>query len=455
MPMPHQKPIRVGFVSLGCAKNLVDSQTMAGELIAANIELAPTPEEADVVIVNTCAFIDDARTESMEAILSACELKRSGRCRAVVVAGCMPQRYRDSIQQSAPEVDAFIGLDQLDEIGAIVPSLLKQHDPILHVSPTARKLFEPTIPVVFSGGSYAYLKIAEGCNHACAFCAIPGIRGTHRSRTIPNIRNEAAKLLESGFRELAIISQDTTSYGRDRSPPVTLSDLLDQLTTLDGEFWIRLLYGYPSLLTDELLETIAASPHICNYLDIPIQHSHPDILTAMRRRGTVSAAHALPERTRRAIPDVALRTTCIVGFPGETDAHFQHLLDYVAEARFDHLGVFVYSPEEGTPAFNMNDVPAHDLAQERAVRLMAAQREIVDQLAEARIGTEEKLLLERHDEESGLWLTRSVRLAPEADGIVFLENAPPTARIGDFVTARYTEQDEYDMVASHTTTTDG
>jgi len=454
MPMPHQNPIRVGFVSLGCAKNLVDSQTMAGELIAANIELAPTPEEADVVIVNTCAFIDDARTESMEAILSACELKRSGKCRAIVVAGCMPQRYRDSIQQSAPEVDAFIGLDQLDEISTIVPSLLKKHDPILHVSPTAHKIFEPTIPVVFSGGSYAYLKIAEGCNHSCAFCAIPGIRGRHRSRTIPNIRNEAVQLLESGFRELVMISQDTTSYGRDHSPAITLSDLLDCLAALDGDFWIRLLYGYPSLLTEELLESIASSPRICNYLDIPIQHSHPDILTAMKRGGTVSAVHALPELTRRAIPGLALRTTCIVGFPGETEAHFQHLLDYVAEARFDHLGVFVYSPEEGTPAFTMDDVPAHELARERAARVMATQRETVNQLAETRIGTEDRLLLDRHDEESGLWLARSYRLAPEADGIVFLENAPPTARIGDFVSARYTEQDEYDMVASYTTTTD-
>jgi len=435
----------VGFISLGCAKNLVDSQTMAGFLLSENLTLAPSPEEADVVVVNTCAFIDEAREESREAILAACELKRDGLCSSVVVAGCMPQRYRDTILESMPEVDAFIGLDQLDQIGGIVRNLSKSAVSFARIGKHATRLFEPRIPVVFSGGSYAYLKIAEGCNHGCSFCAIPGIRGHHRSRGIKQIVNEAETLLKSGFRELDIISQDTTSYGKDLKADVNLAALLKELGSIRGEFWIRLLYAYPTLITDELLEIIASTPQICHYLDIPIQHSDPAILKAMGRAGTTRAVHVMAERIRSYIPDVALRTTCLVGFPGETDQQFHRLVDFVKETRFDNLGVFVYSPEENTKAYAMEDVPSPAVAEERRNAIMEAQREVVDEQAQSLIGKEETFVLDCPGDDPGTWMARSYRRAPEADGLVHIKGVPGTGKTGAFIHARYTAQDEYDM----------
>jgi ribosomal protein S12 methylthiotransferase len=443
-------PLSVGFISLGCAKNLVDSQTMAGNLVAANITLAPSPEEADVVIVNTCSFIEDAREESMEMILSACQLKETGCCRAVLVAGCLPQRYRDRIQEALPDVDAFIGLDQLDRVPDIVRALDAGENNIVEISERAEKLFDPVVPVVFSGGAHAYLKIAEGCNHKCAFCAIPGIRGQHRSRTPKQIMTEAESLLDKGFRELDVISQDVMSYGRDLKDGSSLAGLLRELGTRGGDFWVRLLYGYPSLITDELLEVMATHSQICHYIDVPIQHSHPDVLHAMRRGSTAPHVAKMVTRLRTAMPDVTVRTTCLVGFPGETEAHFQHLLQFCKDTRFDHLGAFVFSPEEGTRAYDMDAMPPLDVAEDRYARLMEQQKQIADENNQARIGQCVRILLETEDDADGtVWSGRGPHQAPEVDGNTFVENIPPELGLGDFVDAVFTGTHDYDMRARH------
>jgi ribosomal protein S12 methylthiotransferase len=316
---PNNNVVSVGFISLGCAKNLVDSQLMAGVLLSENIKLARSPEEADIVIVNTCAFIEEARTESFEMIESACNLKETGPCRAVLVTGCLPQRYRGNLKVKLPKVDAFKGLDELEEAGALIRRLAEGKRGIFDVSPKSVKIYEPKVPGInFAGGPFAYLKVAEGCNHRCSFCSIPSIRGAYRSRTISQIVSEAGKLLINGVKELNLVSQDVTSYGRDLKYETDLPKLIEALGQLDGNFWIRLLYGHPAMISDRLLRVMAEIPKVCNYFDLPIQHSHPDILRAMRRSDTILHVEKIADRIRNVMPDAALRTTCLLGFPGET-----------------------------------------------------------------------------------------------------------------------------------------
>ena len=423
---------------------------MADGLLADGVSLAPSPEDADVIIVNTCAFIADAREESLDAIRSACRLKTEGACRAVLVAGCLPQRYRAEIGKLLPDVDAFIGLDELDKAADVVRRLARGEQGITQISSKSVRLFEPKQPgVVFSTGSYAYLKIAEGCNHHCAFCAIPGIRGAYRSRPIEAIVREAESLLERGFRELDLISQDVTFYGRDRSDDSTLPDLLRALGKIGGRFWIRLLYGYPSHVTDALLEAMAAVPQVCRYLDLPIQHSDPDILRAMRRTETIRPVQELAARVRRALPGGIIRTTCLVGFPRETEERFEHLLTFVKEAAFDHVGAFVFSPEVGTPAARLADRPSRRIAEARREQIMQAQQEIVRRKGAALVKTEDDVLLERRTGKTSiLWSARSYRQAPEVDGEVFVKDAPAAARPGDWMHVRYTATAGYDMKAA-------
>jgi ribosomal protein S12 methylthiotransferase len=445
------QPLSVGFVSLGCAKNLVDSQTMASILVAEDVALAPSPEEADIIIVNTCAFIEEAREEAVETILSACDLKQSGRCRAVLVAGCLPQRYGKGLQESLSDVDAFIGLDQLEEVGDIVRRLARGESGIFTASEQATRLYEPRSPgVVFSSGCYAYLKVAEGCNHRCFFCAIPMIRGRYRSRSIEQIVTEAQDLVRKGFRELDLVSQDVTAYGRDLADGTDLPRLVREIGKIDGQYWIRILYGYPSHVSDELLNVMSKIPQTCHYLDLPVQHSHPDILRAMGRHRTIEHVRSMSDRIRNAMPDAVLRTTCLVGFPGETDAHFEHLLAFVEQTEFDHLGVFVYSPEEKTLAFNLPDRPDAEVAEERRSRLLVAQKKIVDRKARLLTGIEVEVLLERRlEERDNVFLGRSRAQAPEADGTTLVEEVSADKQAGDFVTVRYTGQLDYDMKAVH------
>jgi len=441
--------VTVGFVSLGCSKNLVDSQHMAGVLLSEDVALARCAEEADIVLVNTCAFIEEARQESIETIRSVCRLKTEGVCKAVLVTGCMPQRYKKDLRKLLPEVDAFLGLDELDQVGEVARRLAGGEKGILRVSNRSSALFEPRYPALsFTGGPYAYLKIAEGCNHPCSFCAIPSIRGRHRSRPLKSIVAEAESLLAEGFKELNIISQDVTSYGRDLGDGTSLTRLIRNLGAIGGAFWIRLLYGYPSRVSDELLEAMGVTEQVCRYLDVPIQHSHPDILKAMARAGTARAVRSLPARARKIMPDVTLRTTCLVGFPGERESHFEHLLEYLRETQFDHVGVFAYSPEENTRAYGMPGRPAKAVADGRRRRLMLAQKEIVDRKNAALAGLETEVLLEYPAAgKRGAWIGRSRRHAPRVDGCVFVGGVGRDAAPGTFVRARYTQPCDYDMKA--------
>ena len=439
--------MKVGFISLGCAKNLVDSEHMAAVLRAEGIGLAPSPEEADIILVNTCGFIGDAKEESVDAILRACARKQSGACRAVIVAGCLIQRYQAELQRAIPEVDAFIGLDQLPQIGSIVRRLGQGESGILKVSAVSRKVFSP-LPsrIILTGGPFAYLKIAEGCNHRCAFCAIPGIRGRYRSRTQDDIVREAETLLGQGLRELNLISQDTTRYGHDLKNGSDLPALLRRLGKLGGQFWIRLLYGHPAYLTDELLDTMGAVPQVCRYLDIPIQHAHETVLRAMCRPGGMDAVRQFPVRARERLPGVVLRTTCLVGFPGETVAQFNELVRFVGEAKFDHLGVFAYSPEETTKAAALPDQVSPVAGQRRRNRLMALQQPIAFRQALAHRGHEDEALLLR-PAGKGLWIARSRGQAPDVDGVTFIRGLSNHAKAGTLVAIRYTGATGYDLKA--------
>lgn len=447
-PTTRDTPCSVGFMSLGCAKNLVDSQVMAGVLLSERITLARSADEADVIVVNTCSFIEDARDESVASIRDAVQLKDRGSCKAVVVTGCLPQRYGAKIKELCPGVDAIIGLDQLETIADVVRSVSRGQSDIFHVSPTAQRLYDAPYPqLVLTGAPFAYLKISEGCDHTCAFCAIPNIRGRHRSRTIDSIVEEATAILEAGIRELDIISQDTTYYGRDLEKGTNLTTLLKALSGIGGDFWLRIHYAYPSEVNDELLETMASLPQVCHYLDVPVQHSHPDILRSMRRIPTIANVGRMGEWTRRYMPDITLRTTCLVGFPGETDEHFEHLLNYVRETAFDHIGVFTYSIEEGTPAEGMQNVPSREVAEERRDALMEQQLYIVEEKTAKLVGQNAKVLLERPGKGPGQWTGRSQRYAPDVDGLVHVSGAPKSAKAGTFVNVRYTAPAEYDMEA--------
>ncbi len=454
--MTQSQPLSIGFISLGCAKNLVDSEIMATGLLAAGWPLAPTPEEAQIVIVNTCAFIRAAREESLAAIFEACSWKRRGPCRAVLVAGCLPQRYQRRLVEAIPEVDAWIGLDAITRVDKVVRRLADGARDLRAIAPRARLVIEPPPQrVLFTGGPFAYLKIAEGCHHHCRFCVIPRIRGRYRSRPLKSILREAETLLASGQRELILIAQDSTAYGRDLAGGVALPQLLRALGALGGRFWIRLLYGHPSQVSDSLLAAMAEVPQVCHYLDIPIQHSHPEMLRAMGRPPLPGGGRQLLERIRRALPDVALRTTCLVGFPGETKAHFRHLRDFVDEAHFDHLGVFAYSREEGTPAARLAAQVAPRAAAQRRAELLRRQQRWVLEHNRERLGKTTEILIEKERAQqqneptiSGpAWIARSGAQAPEVDSVVILQRAPADIRPGTFIKARYIGVAGYDLLA--------
>lgn len=439
--------ITVGFISLGCPKNLVDSQLMAESLLSQGLQMAANPESADVIVVNTCAFIADAREESLDTIAAACTQKANGDCRAVLVAGCLPQRYRERIQTALPDVDGFIGLDRIDEAGQIIRQVVAGQQQVFAVPAISRRIFNPAGTVVFSTGAHAFLKIAEGCNHGCAFCAIPGIRGKQRSRPSEALVQEARVLIRKGFREIDVIAQDIMAYGKDLEPPLTLPQLLVALAQIEGNFWLRLLYGYPSLLTNALLDAMAGTPAICNYLDIPVQHSHPEMLQAMRRNGTAKAVEKLPERIRRTLPQATLRTTALVGFPGETDAHFEHLRQYLANAAFDHLGVFCFSPEEGTPAEKMPAQIAPEKAAERQQILMQEQQQRVQAQLRQSKGREDLVLIDAPGRKPGEWRARNQGQAPDVDAVVWIHKAPPDWQPGMFARIIYTGFRGYDLLA--------
>ena len=436
-------PLSVGLVALGCAKNTVDLQVMAGHLLKAGFVLAPTPDEADVILVNTCAFIESAREEAAAEILRACALKEAGQCRAVVVTGCFAQRYGDQIAEAFPGVDAVLGIDALNRIAGVMEALfpLKEGRRARVMVPPGmpKRVFSPPMPALrLTGSAFAYLKIAEGCAHRCAYCAIPAIRGHYRSRPVRALVAEARALLETGVRELNIIAQDPMMYGVDLKAGTTLVTLLKALDKLKGDFWIRVLYSYPSEITDDFLAWMNTSAHAVKYIDVPLQHTDPRVLRAMARGGAVKATLGAAERLRQAVPGVTLRTTVMTGFPGETDEAFAKMLMDVNRMAFDHLGAFVFSPEEGTAAAEMADRPSKTVATKRMKQVMAAQRKIWSAKAKTYVGKTFRALV------TAPGTARLPSQAPDVDGVVFVPEELP---VGTFATVRIVRVHGFDFEA--------
>lgn len=442
---------KVALASLGCPKNLIDAEQMLGRLVQTGWRITTHQDEADVVIINTCGFIDAAKRESIDTIIELGQLKQSGRCRALIVTGCLSQRYGEELMAELPEIDAVLGTGDYPRIPEIIESVFRG-DRVYAVTPPAQPYPEDLPRVLSAPGPSAYLKIAEGCDHTCAFCVIPAMRGRHRSRPVEALEAEARALGRQGVRELVIVSQDTTAYGFDRYRRFALADLLDRLRRVEGIEWIRLHYCYPTHFTPELIELLATEPKLVKYLDVPLQHGSDRVLREMRRPSTRAGIVELVARLRAAIPGLVLRTSFIVGFPGETEEDFRRLLDLMAEVEFDHVGVFKYSPEEGTPAGERPDQVPEEVKEERYRRAMEAQQPIAFARNRARVGREVRVLVERPDPRGrGGWVGRWEGQAPGIDGAVYLRpGARPEAEaigVGAIVPARVTRCLGYDLAA--------
>jgi ribosomal protein S12 methylthiotransferase len=442
----------IGVISLGCPKNLVDTEVMLGLLAAAGHRITPNQHEAEAIIVNTCCFIAPAREEAAQAVRDALQLKQQGTCRLVVVAGCWPQREGARLLEQFPDVDALIAVNDVPRIAEIVAELEARRDP--STAAVSKSRLRISAPVYLYGGETprllatppwtAYLKIAEGCNHRCAFCAIPRIRGRFRSRTIESLAAEARDLAQRGVKELNLIAQDTTCYGRDLYGKPRICELLRQLAAVDGIHWLRLMYCYPTGIDAELIALLRDEPKLCKYLDLPVQHSERALLRAMRRPGSGADYLDLIGRLRDEVPGITVRTSIVVGFPGETEQDFEALLEFVAAAQFDRVGAFVYSPEQGTPAARMaNQVPP-DVAEERYARVMTLQQGISQERNRGWVGSEVEVLIEAPAAPPFSWAGRTQRDAPEIDGLIYVADGKST-RPGDFVRARITAAREYDV----------
>jgi ribosomal protein S12 methylthiotransferase len=475
------QPVRVGFVSLGCPKNLVDSEVMMGLLAAGGAEITARAEDADVIVVNTCSFIETAKQESVNAILEMAAHKTNGRARKLIVAGCLVERYRNDIQQSIPEVDAVVGTGELESILAAAgisrmaqpPSAVPSPFPILTSRPegNAREhsgrfrrdawegaiadlpnyLYDETTPRMLATPRYsAYIKIAEGCDHPCTFCIIPQLRGKFRSRRFESVVAEAERLARSGVKEITLIGQDTTCYGEDLGLTDGLPRLLEALAGIDELRWIRFLYAYPNKITARLLETIAAHDKLCSYIDVPLQHASPAVLKRMQRGAGAEIFLRSIEKMRRTIPGLTLRTSFIVGFPGETERDFDTLCAFVRAAQFDWMGVFGYSDEEGARAFaESKKLPATEI-EDRRSELMRIQQLISRKKKRALVGKEFDLVLEGPSPETDLlWEGRTAMHAPEIDGKVFVNDASDSVELreGDFHRCQITKAHDYDLVA--------
>ena len=518
-PKNTKRPVRVGLISLGCAKNLVDAEIMLGSLLGAGMEITNEAREADVVIVNTCSFIDSAQEESVDAILQSAQLREATHPeQGLIVSGCLSQRFRDELPKLLPEVDVFMGIDQVAQAGDLVQKALTHRERRLQrpvQKRTAKKIIQklheaPEIQVNarpnyipdygtprfrLTPRHFAYLKIAEGCNHPCSFCTIPRMRGSHRSREQSDVVAEARQLIAEGVKEINLISQDTTYYGLDLRPDrggsiaaperfqaaaralpaqaQTLCSLLRELNAIPGDFWIRILYTHPAHWTDELIGTIADCEKVARYVDMPLQHIHPNMLERMRRETSDTYIRDLIRRIRAGVPGIALRTTFIVGFPGETDACFESLLDFIQETEFERLGVFTYSQEEGTRAGRMESQIPDKIKKERRKRAMAAQHSIAQKVSESFVGRRLKVLVEGeatardlqkaniHSWEHGLirgndtprqqlrgkyLIARSEADAPDIDGRVYIRGKLP---VGKFADVKIVAHTDYDLIAEH------
>jgi ribosomal protein S12 methylthiotransferase len=448
-------PRTFAFVSLGCPKNLVDSERMLGKLAQDGYVLTPEADGADVVVVNTCGFIEPARQESLAVIREMLTLKQQGRVGAVVVAGCLAQRQQDDLFQEVPQVDHLVGVFGREEISQVVDTTLSRlrrrtgTDPAEQRSlfrPAPVRAFDDTARLRITPRHYAYLKISEGCDRLCTFCAIPGMRGKHVTKPIEDVIREAKELAADGVRELILIGQDTTYYGLDLYGRVRLAELLRELDRLDGLEWIRLLYAYPMHFTDELIANLADTAKILPYLDIPLQHISDRVLRRMKRRVDRAATEVLLGKLRSAVPGLVLRTTFLTGFPGETEAEFEELVTFVQEARFERAGVFPYSFEPGTPATRLNGHLPEEVKLERRHRLMEVQQQVAFAWSQSQVGTEQDVIIDEPDPEvPGQVLARSQADAPDIDGVVRVKGK--RLHPGDLVRVKVTGADGYDLAA--------
>jgi ribosomal protein S12 methylthiotransferase len=473
-----QRPRKVGFVSLGCPKNLVDSEVMMGLLSRAGAELTTRAEDADVIVVNTCSFIASAQQESVNTILEMAAHKTGGRGKKLVVAGCLVERFRDQIRKDIPEVDAVVGTGELENILAatgVAPAPSRNDSPLVvlqsrpegdararqgrfsrdswdgAIGDLPNYLYDDATPRILATPRHlAYIKIAEGCDHPCTFCIIPQLRGQFRSRRFESVVAEAERLAQSGVREITLIGQDTTCYGEDFGLKNGLALLLEKLAGIEDLRWIRFLYAYPNKITGNLLETIAAQNKICSYMDVPLQHASASVLKRMKRGGGADVFLSSISKMRRTIPDLTLRTSFIVGFPGETEKEFEELCDFVREAQFDWMGTFAYSDQEGAGAYALEKKLSPREIERRRKHLMGIQRQISKKKKKALVGREFDLLLEGESEESDLLLEgRTVMHAPEIDGKVFVNDFPDDGQPqpGHFYHCQITEAHDYDLVA--------
>lgn len=443
---------KVGFVSLGCPKNLVDSEVMMGQLAQAGYQITNSEEDADTIVVNTCGFIESAKQESVEAILEATRLKGEGKAKRVIVAGCLVERYRDDLMKELPEVDAFIGTSQLDDILKVADENINPRSlPILPIgNKTSTYLYDEYTPRLRATDSYtAFIKIAEGCDRPCAFCSIPSMRGSFRSRRFGSIMKEAEDLAKQGVKELVLIAQDSSRYGEDLGEVDALPGLIRALGAIEDIEWVRVMYAYPTHISDSFLASIAETPKAVKYLDMPLQHASRNVLKLMKRGGTRESLEKLIRRVREKVPGIAIRTTFIVGFPGETEEDFEELIQFVQNCRFDNLGVFTYSDEEGTPAYDLPGKVDPKIAKQRRNRLMKEQAKISKRNNLAKIGNTYKVLFEGLSQESDLLFQgRLEGQAQEIDGYILINDMPEDLepRIGAIYDVRITEAHEYDLV---------
>ena len=461
--------MKLGLISLGCPKNLVDSEVMLGIIEKYGIEITNDPEAAEIIIVNTCGFIESAKQESIETILSMAACKTEGCCRHLIVTGCLAQRYARELFREMPEVDALVGTNVFKDIGLVIDRVIRG-ERILHLKdddllPLPETKQTPAVSSLQSEGMkreevqadprklttppyLAYLKIAEGCDNFCSFCAIPLIRGRYTSKPYEQVMAEARDLADRGVKELVVIAQDTTRYGQDLYGKLRLAELLRDLNDIPGLKWIRVLYSYPNTFTDELVEAYATLPKVCHYVDLPLQHASDRLLRAMRRRDKLKETKALLKKLRERSPDIVIRTTCIVGFPGETEEDFAILKEFIAEQKFENAGVFQYSREENTAAAAMPDQVPDDIKQDRYDELMAIQAGISEESHRAMEDRELEVVVEGYEaEEENLAAARSYREAPDIDGNIFVENAPGL-KPGDFIRVRVEQGFAYEAVAS-------
>lgn len=436
--------MKILFISLGCDKNLVDSEMMLGMLGQKGYEFTDDETQADIIVVNTCCFIGDAKVESINTLLEMAQLKESGHLKALIAAGCLAQRYKEEIQKEIPEVDAIIGTTAIEEIVKAVEETVAgkcvnyYHD--INEAPVTGKE-----RMVTTGGHFAYLKIAEGCNKHCTYCIIPKVRGEFRSVPMEELIAQAKKLAEGGVKELILVAQETTLYGVDLYGEKSLPTLLHELSKISGIFWIRILYCYPEEITDELIEAIATEPKVCHYLDIPIQHASDNVLKRMGRRTTEEELRCMIEKLRERIPDICLRTTLISGFPGETQEDFERVYNFVDEMEFDRLGVFTYSQEEDTPAAGFAEQIEEEVKAARRDELMELQQEIAFEKAESMVGKILTVMIEGKVADDEIYVARTYRDAPNVDGYLFV-NTTASLMTGDLVKVLVTDANEYDLI---------